>query len=140
MNVANIIGWMAEILCGDKDRTGGMAQRTGRWHREREWKVVAEKKAKEVETEVEQQDHSPLNFSPPSPPRMIAFMNAKNRSPYSCGGTGLILCYIHPHQRSAIAFLKRKLNKHTLSALNPFHIPSICFFTVHGVKISITPR
>jgi hypothetical protein len=37
-------------------------------------------------------DHSALNRVPPSPPRMIAFMNEKNRSEYSDGGTGLILC------------------------------------------------
>lgn len=36
--------------------------------------------------------YSALNRVPPSPPRMIARINAKNRSPYSAGGTGLILC------------------------------------------------
>ena len=35
---------------------------------------------------------SALNFSRPCPPRMISFMNEKKRSPYSLGGTGLILC------------------------------------------------
>lgn len=33
-----------------------------------------------------------LNAWPPPPPRMIAFMKAKNLSPYSIGFTGLILC------------------------------------------------
>ena len=33
-----------------------------------------------------------LNDSAPSPPRMMAFINEKNRSAYSSGGTGLILC------------------------------------------------
>ena len=36
--------------------------------------------------------YSDLKRAPPPPPRMMAFMNAKKRSPYSCGGTGLILC------------------------------------------------
>ena len=48
---------------------------------------------KRKKAEVQDKYHgSALNFSPPSPPRMIAFMNEKNRSPYSLGGTGLILC------------------------------------------------
>lgn len=34
-----------------------------------------------------------LNRSPPSPPRMMAFIKEKNRPAYSIGGTGLILCY-----------------------------------------------
>ena len=38
--------------------------------------------------------YSALNRAPPSPPRMIARINAKKRSPYSAGGTGLILCCI----------------------------------------------
>ena len=37
-------------------------------------------------------NYSDLNRPPPSPPRMIDFMNEKKRSAYSCGGTGLILC------------------------------------------------
>ena len=36
--------------------------------------------------------YSDLNLSIPSPPLMIAFINEKNRSAYSVGGTGLILC------------------------------------------------
>lgn len=40
--------------------------------------------------------YSALNRAPPPPPRMIAFIKAKNRSPYSFGGTGLILCW-KPH-------------------------------------------
>lgn len=36
--------------------------------------------------------YSPLKRAPPSPPRMIAFMNDMNRPEYSGGGTGLILC------------------------------------------------
>jgi hypothetical protein len=37
--------------------------------------------------------YSPLNRAPPPPPRMIARINARKRSAYSAGGTGLILCY-----------------------------------------------
>lgn len=36
--------------------------------------------------------YSDLKRVPPSPPRMTAFMNEKNRLAYSGGGTGLILC------------------------------------------------
>lgn len=36
--------------------------------------------------------YSALNRAPPSPPRIMAFMNEKKRSAYSAGGTGLILC------------------------------------------------
>jgi hypothetical protein len=37
--------------------------------------------------------YSALNRAPPPPPRMIARINARKRSAYSAGGTGLILCY-----------------------------------------------
>ena len=37
--------------------------------------------------------YSPLNRAPPPPPRIIARINARKRSAYSVGGTGLILCY-----------------------------------------------
>jgi len=62
---------------------------------------------------------SALNFSPPSPPRMISFMKEKKRSPYSLGGTGLILC---------------------LSAFNPFQIFSTLLLIPYGVNMSITPK
>jgi hypothetical protein len=38
--------------------------------------------------------YSALNRAPPPPHRMIARMNARKRSAYSAGGTGLILCYV----------------------------------------------
>jgi hypothetical protein len=36
--------------------------------------------------------YSDLNLSIPPPPLIIAFINEKNLSAYSVGGTGLILC------------------------------------------------
>jgi hypothetical protein len=41
--------------------------------------------------------YSALNRSPPPPPLITAFINAKKRSEYSAGGTGLILCYTNTH-------------------------------------------
>jgi hypothetical protein len=46
--------------------------------KEREWRV--------------RHSHSGKKLLPPSPPDVMAFMNLKNLSPYSRGGTGLILC------------------------------------------------
>jgi hypothetical protein len=36
--------------------------------------------------------YSDLKRAPPPPPRMMALIKSKNRSAYSPGGTGLILC------------------------------------------------
>lgn len=49
--------------------------------------------------------YSDLNFSPPPPPRIIACMKVKNRSAYSAGGTGLILCYELPS--ASVAHINR---------------------------------
>jgi len=81
-----------------------------------------EKRGKRKKMESRQKrggSYSALNRSPPPPPRMIAFMNAKNRSAYSTGGTGLILCR---------------------SAFNPFQKCSSLFTTEYGVSISMTPK
>src|SRR5712664_2845334 len=78
--------------------------------------------------------YSALKRAPPSPPRMIARINAKKRSPYSAGGTGLILCYTpNTPRRSEHLNAKTAKGGRTLSADMPFHICSNFFTKPYGV-------
>ena len=81
--------------------------------------------------------YSDLNLSMPSPPLMTAFMNEKNLSAYSGGGTGLILCCAHKISPDTESNNHAKL---TISSFNPFQICSIFFTVLYGVKISMTPK